>query len=98
LEIEQLKIDIQVLKNIFERLDEHHDEDSWVLTEPEFEQLSKITGLDYEHNWNCDNLRYFIAGMERTSHLLDVFKETSPNNVETKSEEKKLSYCRRCAL
>ena len=74
MDVKELKKDIEVLKEIHQRLEENYDDDEWDLSEHEYVELSKITGYD-DHDWDDGSLAHFIDGMQRTLHLLEIYND-----------------------
>ena len=69
----KLKQDIEKLKEICKELEEHCFDDTWDLCEFHKEELYRITGIE-EHDWDESNLAHYIDGMQRATHLNDIYE------------------------
>ena len=66
-----LNKDIEMLKTICQELEDNEANDEWDLCDLHRLELSRITGFE-DYDWDKDNLAYFIDGMQRALHLIEV--------------------------
>ena len=74
--IEKLSQDINDLIKIHSILEEAWDSEDYEPDEWACETIYRITGDEQAANtWGEDDLKYFIGGMQRALHLLEVYDE-----------------------
>lgn len=67
-----LESDIEILKEIFKKLEDIYIEEG-ELSNYELLELHRITGFDFGYDWDNDDIKYFIDGMQRALHLQSMY-------------------------
>lgn len=68
-----LKQDIERLKEIHRELEENYFDDEWDLCQFHKDELYRITGIE-ENDWDNNVLGYYIDGMQRSIHLREFYE------------------------